>query len=167
MEKLENVITEKALTEQEVINLIKEFSEKSSAVINYDKSLLQTIHGKRLRINDVDINDENFPSEQSLKGEVVILTKLFARKDAGESCSQMIERMKEDGYHPASIIELISLNISEYHRQFHIYAYGSVFKNRRQYYVYPFIQLNEVGLTNLSTYLSENDRLLGVCRIIK
>lgn len=162
MEKLKKVIKEKALTEQEVIDLINAFSEKSTATVNYDQSLLQTISVSKIRRRDVDINDENFPTNPLLKGKIVILTKLFARIDAGENCSDMIKRMKEDGYHPASIIELISLNISEYHRQFYIYAYGSVFKNRRQDHVYPFIQLNEVGLTNLPTYLNENDRLLGV-----
>lgn len=163
MNNVTELIGKKNLTEEEVISLINEFSDKDSVVVDYEKTLENTLKLGGAKPKDWEVTDVNFPNSPELVGKVRILTKLFL-PDTGCNSDFTIKRMKNCGYRPATIMELASLyvGLSKYQKQFQIFAFGSPFKTGSGNQVIPFISPKGAGVSRCSYPEIKCDRLLGV-----
>lgn len=163
MEKLKNLMKLRDLSEQDILSLIFEFSDKSVGMVDYQKSLEETFADKGIRNLDGEISDTSFPKDISLKGEIKIYTKLFTPESA-ETSGSVIKKMKKEGYRPATFIELAAIykDLSKYQCQFYIYAFGSPFTTRLNIDVYPYIDREGAKISRCSYPEGKNTRLIGV-----
>ena len=163
MNKIEEFMKLNALSEQEVLELLFEYSNKSIIEVDYRKPLENALILNGLMIRNVEIGNDSFPNNPLLKGKKKILTKLFVPETA-ETETEAITRMKNEGYRPATFIELVSIHrgLSDYQRQFSIFALGSPFLSRLNNHVYPFINKEGANLSRCSYPEKKIHRLLAV-----
>lgn len=163
MEKLKKLMERRDISEQDILNLINEFSDKYVAKVDYQKNLLETLDDQGIRNLDGEISNRNFPNDVLIKGEIEIYTKLFIPASA-ETSDSVIKRMKKEGYRPATFIELASVynDLSDYQHQFSIYAFGSPFTTRLNNRVYPYINREGAKISRCSYPERKHDRVMGV-----
>lgn len=163
MEKIIELMKLTALSEQDVLELIFEYSNKSTAIVDYRKPIEEALILNGIRILNGEICDNSFPNFGPITETRKIFTKLFIPGNA-ERETEIITRMKNEGYRPATFIELVSINrgLSDYQRQFSIFALGSPFTSRLNNYVYPFINKEGANLSRCSYPEKRVHRLLAV-----
>ncbi len=163
MKKIEEFMRLTGHSEQEVLELLFEYSNKSIIEVDYRVKLEHALILNGLMIRNVEIGNDSFPNNSLLKGKKKIFTKLFVPETA-ETDTEAIARMKKDGYRPAVFLEIVWLchHLSEYQRQFSIFALGSPFTSRLNNHVYPFVNKEGADLSRCPYPDKEYHRLLAV-----
>lgn len=132
------------------MNCELDLQSKIKLVVDYTKTLDQAIAEGNYDVKDCDINDKNFPIPIKMLGEKVeVYSKLF-HFDNRLSSEEIISKMSDAGYRPATLMELLVLGFlfPELQNQFSIIALGSIqltyhdFKTIRHYRFVPCLSLD-------------------------
>lgn len=112
-------------TVEVVMNVISFLVGTSKQVVNYDRSIADSLKAGKYDWKNDNLTDANFPSKE--KGECEVEFGLF-HFNKTISSDDAIAKMKTEGFRPATIRELLAYGEKnpEVQREFTIVALGSV-----------------------------------------
>lgn len=164
---LRKVMESKNLSVSQVIELINSSNVSDGKVIDafgeilliidYAKTIEQAIADGKYDGKNQNITDKNFPIAPELAGKRIEASARLFHFDRDISSDDAIAEMGKDGYRPATLMELLVLDVMypELHRQFSIIALGSVwclaegiplvpclevFGTKREFYLCQFVR---------------------------
>lgn len=110
-------------------------------VVDYSRSLKDSIAAGSYDWVNKDITEENFPAEKDERGKKKVTFRPFCFNfNPDIKSEEIIRKMKDEGYRPANIRELLAFGEAnpELQKKFRIIALGSIWvdRNRNRYLTY-------------------------------